>query len=294
MADPLEQGIAALREGDKAKARHLLSLAVQQAPRSEKAWIWLSGAMESDEDRMKCLKRVLSINPANEVALRGVAELEKRAAPVERARPVPAARAEVPAVRTIVEARRRSRRPLEVKTERAAHCASCGAEIAEGQDVCAKCTGEMESRQGEEEQRANLPRVLLAGLLAAVVASAVRFTIVVLTGYLAGYLSIAVGAAVGAAIAAASRARRGRALQAISVVLTLAAVILTEYLIVRYVNVQAHGAEAYPLIVGPGRMVQLIVDGISSSGLTAVYWLVALLLAFLIPARRPSRQVQEG
>ena len=305
MADPLEQGIAALRAGDKAKARQLLSLAVQQAPRSEKAWLWLSGAMESDDDRLKCLKRVLTINRANEAARLGVAELEKRMAGKESVRHAPAAQAQVAPGRAVVEARRRARRQLQVKGEEAApSCRVCGAEIPAGQKVvldpkrkggmpevlCVKCADDREREYRAETENPNLIGALLAGLVAAVVAAAAWFGVVVLTKYLIAYAAIAVGMVVGAAVVVGSGGKRGRSLQVMSVLIALTAVGFTEYLVARYGGIQVHGPEGYPLLVGPGRMLEMIVDGIEQDYLTLLFWGVCLLVAFAVPAKRSLRR----
>jgi len=71
----LEQGIAALKAGRKAKARNLLMQVVQQDKRNEVAWLWLSGTVDTDKERRICLENVLAINPNNEVARRGLASL---------------------------------------------------------------------------------------------------------------------------------------------------------------------------------------------------------------------------
>jgi len=47
--DLLKQGIAALKAGHKAEARSLLAKVVEQDERNEAAWLWLSGAVETDE-----------------------------------------------------------------------------------------------------------------------------------------------------------------------------------------------------------------------------------------------------
>ena len=39
--------------------------------------MWLSGAVETTQDKLMCLNKVLAINPANEAAQRGVAALQK-------------------------------------------------------------------------------------------------------------------------------------------------------------------------------------------------------------------------
>ena len=78
MSTSLQQGVAALDAGDKALARRLFGRAIQEDPQSEQAWLWLSGAVESDKERLMCLNKVLAINPDNEMAQRGAAALQQR------------------------------------------------------------------------------------------------------------------------------------------------------------------------------------------------------------------------
>jgi hypothetical protein len=91
--DLLQRGIAAIRAGDKAEARRLLGRAIQQNPRDEQAWLWMSGAVDTAQDRAACLNKVLEIDPQNEAAQRGLATLQKElsttpAVPIET-QPVP-------------------------------------------------------------------------------------------------------------------------------------------------------------------------------------------------------------
>ncbi|MDD3827798.1 MAG: hypothetical protein PHY79_17675 [Anaerolineae bacterium] len=72
----LAQGIAAARAGDRPAARRLLAEAARRDPTSEMAWLWLSGVLDTAQGRSHCLKKVLEINPANEVARRGLQVLE--------------------------------------------------------------------------------------------------------------------------------------------------------------------------------------------------------------------------
>jgi DNA helicase-2/ATP-dependent DNA helicase PcrA len=72
------QGIRALQAGDRARARALLSAAIRQDPDDEKAWLWLSGAVESDAGRMECLRRVLAINPDHAAARSGLEMLHSK------------------------------------------------------------------------------------------------------------------------------------------------------------------------------------------------------------------------
>jgi len=61
----LQQGIAAAKAGDKAKAFQLLSRAAQDSSTAEQAWLWLSGVVSTDGERLFCLGNVLRINPNN-------------------------------------------------------------------------------------------------------------------------------------------------------------------------------------------------------------------------------------
>src|SRR5260221_14232240 len=71
----LQQGIAAARAGQQAQARKFLQEAVKRDPRSESAWLWLSSVAQDDQERAFCLKQLLSINPNNEHALKGLRQL---------------------------------------------------------------------------------------------------------------------------------------------------------------------------------------------------------------------------
>lgn len=68
----LAEGRDALLAGDKARAQDLLQTAVRLDPRSEEAWMWLSGVFTAPDDMAECLQRVLEINPHNEQAQEGL------------------------------------------------------------------------------------------------------------------------------------------------------------------------------------------------------------------------------
>ncbi len=68
----LQQAIAALKAGRRKQARAILAHLLRQDPHNEEAWLWLSGAVEQDSERLLCLRQVLAINPNNERARRGV------------------------------------------------------------------------------------------------------------------------------------------------------------------------------------------------------------------------------
>ncbi len=75
MEDLIYQGVKALKDGDKSAARTFLLSAVEKNADSMQAWLWLSGAVDSEEDQLECLQQVLKIDPGNEPAAKGVAYL---------------------------------------------------------------------------------------------------------------------------------------------------------------------------------------------------------------------------
>jgi hypothetical protein len=72
MTVSLDLAIAAIKAGRKEEGRQLLNLLIQQDPNAEFAWLWMSSVVKTDEQRARCLYHVLSINPKNELAHRGL------------------------------------------------------------------------------------------------------------------------------------------------------------------------------------------------------------------------------
>lgn len=62
----LQRAVRAARAGQKVEARDLLIELVETEPQNEMAWMWLSGLVDSLEDRIIACENVLTINPANE------------------------------------------------------------------------------------------------------------------------------------------------------------------------------------------------------------------------------------
>ncbi len=71
----IQAGIKALKAGERDKAHQLLMQAVQQDEQNEKAWLWLSGTVKTKEERRICLENVLTINPDNAMAQKGLTKL---------------------------------------------------------------------------------------------------------------------------------------------------------------------------------------------------------------------------
>src|SRR5512136_3034708 len=68
----LRQGIAAARDGQTETARRLLTQVVEQDERNAAAWLWLSGVVESLDDKQVCLENVLTLEPGNQAAQAGL------------------------------------------------------------------------------------------------------------------------------------------------------------------------------------------------------------------------------
>jgi len=79
----LQQGIAAVRVGQKARARELLKQVIGLNRYNELAWLWLSGVIDDLAGRMQCLENVLAVNPDNAAARKGLAQLQAQIAPPE-------------------------------------------------------------------------------------------------------------------------------------------------------------------------------------------------------------------
>ncbi|RKY24359.1 MAG: hypothetical protein DRP83_07820, partial [Planctomycetota bacterium] len=86
----LQQATAAARAGRKAEARQLLDQILQANPYNEQAWLWMSGVVETDTERVGCLQQALTLNPDNAAARKALARLQSRAGmppPVEQPAP---------------------------------------------------------------------------------------------------------------------------------------------------------------------------------------------------------------
>jgi tetratricopeptide (TPR) repeat protein len=68
----LRQGIAAAKMGQKETARNLLMRVVEQDERNLTAWLWLADAVDSLDDKQVCLENVLTLDPENQAARKGL------------------------------------------------------------------------------------------------------------------------------------------------------------------------------------------------------------------------------
>jgi hypothetical protein len=68
-------GAQAYRNGNKSEARALLERAIEIDEYNESAWLWLSAVVDAKDDQRTCLENVLTINPDNERARKGLRSL---------------------------------------------------------------------------------------------------------------------------------------------------------------------------------------------------------------------------
>ena len=73
----LQDAILAARIGNRDQALVLLLQAVEREPRNADAWLWLSRVVETDGQRIECLRRVLEINPTHQIAQADLARLTR-------------------------------------------------------------------------------------------------------------------------------------------------------------------------------------------------------------------------
>lgn len=76
-----QRGVAAAIGGQRMAAAGLLRQAVRLDPEHEQAWLWLSGVVDGRDEVALCLRAVLRINPDNERARQGLAQLDSWVAP---------------------------------------------------------------------------------------------------------------------------------------------------------------------------------------------------------------------
>jgi hypothetical protein len=72
----LEQAIVYVNAGELEDGRVLLERVLEQDPRNDRAWVWLSGCVEDPMQRRICLQQALAANPNNQAAVDGMMALE--------------------------------------------------------------------------------------------------------------------------------------------------------------------------------------------------------------------------
>ena len=68
----LREAMDALRLGDRVRARDLLTRLLKTDQKNPKYWLWLSVAVDTQNERIYCLQMVLKADPQNSAAKRGL------------------------------------------------------------------------------------------------------------------------------------------------------------------------------------------------------------------------------
>ncbi|MEM7345224.1 MAG: hypothetical protein AAF485_13350, partial [Chloroflexota bacterium] len=71
----LDEAIKVIQAGNREQGRQMLEEILETDENNEEVWLWLSSAVDSDEDREVCLENVLALNPDNVVAQKGLEAL---------------------------------------------------------------------------------------------------------------------------------------------------------------------------------------------------------------------------
>lgn len=78
MTVTLAQAVATIKSGDKTKGKEMLIQFLQTEPGNDKAWVWMTAVVDTDELRLECLETALEHNPDNQVAQKGVRQLREK------------------------------------------------------------------------------------------------------------------------------------------------------------------------------------------------------------------------
>jgi len=67
-----EEAVKALRQGDRPRAKELLTRLIKTDQNNVNYWIWMSAAVETTKERIYCLQTALRVDPENATAKRGL------------------------------------------------------------------------------------------------------------------------------------------------------------------------------------------------------------------------------
>jgi tetratricopeptide (TPR) repeat protein len=138
----LQRAIAAAKAGDKTLAKRLLIEVTDRDERNEEAWLWLSGVVDDLEEMKLCLENVLTINPTNERARKGLAwvqhELSEQALVSAGFEQPPPIEEQISAVDPMFASTIEEEEELAPPENRVA-CPACGAMNFDFSTECVKC-----------------------------------------------------------------------------------------------------------------------------------------------------------
>lgn len=145
----LQQGINAVKKGNKDKARQYLLQVIEMDDHNKRAWLWLSDAMQDPQDKAVCLENVLTIDPLNSAARYGLQKLHTQYPEVFHPQPEkePQAQTSVSELSAAVQpTRQETPKPKPVPQKEADDgqasvriCVHCGAPNPGWRDLCHMC-----------------------------------------------------------------------------------------------------------------------------------------------------------
>ncbi|MBI3739282.1 MAG: hypothetical protein HY258_09585, partial [Chloroflexi bacterium] len=83
-----QEAVDALRQGDKARAKDILTRLLKDDQNNATYWVWMSAAVDTTKERIYCLQTALKLDPENGIAKRGLILLGALQ-PDENTRPFP-------------------------------------------------------------------------------------------------------------------------------------------------------------------------------------------------------------
>ena len=136
----LQEGITAAKGGQKTEARELFMRVIELDDRNESAWLWLSSVVDEIDDQIVCLENVLTINPKNSAAERGLRQLGAKAPSI----PPESEPSNLPAERDAdLDADRAADRAVDAEPPpaegRSTICLHCGTANPAWRDLCSLC-----------------------------------------------------------------------------------------------------------------------------------------------------------
>jgi hypothetical protein len=176
MDDTLQKAINAIKAGDKAAGQRFLVEVLRADPKSEAAWLWMAVTLDDPQKKRECLQRALQINPGNDIARKGLAQLAP-SPPVAVSEPV-----EMPSLDHIASGqpvqptKSEAKQPFEAQEPGALAslepgatqtCPYCGESVRAEASVCRQC--------GRDLHPTNRLAIisLVLGILAAITAFAI-------------------------------------------------------------------------------------------------------------------------
>lgn len=70
-----QEALSAIKDGNRARARDLLTRLLKLEPENAEHWVWMSAVVDTPKERIYCLKEALKLDPQNASARRGLTVL---------------------------------------------------------------------------------------------------------------------------------------------------------------------------------------------------------------------------